>query len=997
MALKEYKKKRSFADTPEPQGGKPSANTLQFVVQKHDASRLHYDFRLEMDGVLKSWAIPKGPSLNPADKRLAMMVEDHPFDYKDFEGIIPEGNYGAGTVMVWDEGTYEALEPAKKGAAKTTQATKATGNGSPSKPTMEKLLLKELKDGSLKFRLNGKKLKGEFALVRTQGRGENSWLLIKHRDQYATEKPVTDKDKSVVSNKTLEQIEKDPRSRQWQSNRNAGSKTTKKAAPAKTAKESTSTKIPTKTTGQRSSTKGAPTKISTSTKTPTKATTKRSSTKISDAKTNPKKSAPTLPSNTGRKATMPKDISPMLATLVDKPFDDEGWSYEIKWDGYRALTYLKKGKVELRSRNNKSFEKYYPIYEAFKDWTIDAVLDGEIIVVNEEGQSNFNALQNWRSEADGELIYYLFDLLWLDGRDLTGLPLSERRQLLEAIVPKEGIIRYSESFDTSGTEFFAAAQKAGLEGIMAKKSDSSYTPGIRTREWLKIKTASRQEVVIGGYTRNEDSPKEFSSLLVGVFEKGKLIYTGKIGTGFTDKMQKEMMQQFRPLVQKTSPFSTVPDVNKPSRFRPNPPDAKATWLKPKLVCEVSFREMTEDGVMRHPSFEGMREDKNAKDVVRETPIHVSGSLIHNPSSETSKPTRSPKATSARSSKTKTMANKTTPPAKSPSPSKSPAPSKPLTRPAASTDRKTLLNPSEETQTKSINGHDLQFTNLSKIFWPKEKYTKRDLLNYYYQVAPYILPYMKDRPQSLNRYPNGITGQSFYQKNVLGKVPDWIETFPYHSEGDNEDKEFLVCTDEASLLYMISLGCIEVNPWSSRVKNPDNPDFCIIDLDPGKNTKFEQVIEAAQVTRQVLESAGITSYPKTSGSTGIHIYFPLGAKYDYEHSKEFARVIVQRVHEEIPSFTSIERTVSARKGRMYLDFLQNRPQATIAAVYSARPKPGATVSTPLDWDEVKKGLKISDFTIKNVPDRLKAKGDLFKPVLGKGIDMQKALDRLMQAV
>jgi len=997
MALKEYRKKRSFTDTPEPQGGKPAAKTLQFVVQKHDASRLHYDFRLEMDGVLKSWAVPKGPSLNPADKRLAMMVEDHPFDYKNFEGIIPAGNYGAGTVMVWDEGTYEALDHAD-GKTKTARpkatpkrsAAKTGPNGSPSKSEMEKLLLKELKDGSLKFRLNGKKLKGEFALVRTQGRGENSWLLIKHRDQYATEKPVTDKDKSVVSNKTLEQIEKNPRSRQWQSNRTAA----------------------TKPTATKPTTKPTPKTTTKTTTKPTKPTLKKTPAK-SSSKTPTKRSPnPPLPPNAGRKAPMPKDISPMLATLVDKPFDDEGWSYEIKWDGYRALTYLKKGKIELRSRNNKSFEKYYPVYEAFKDWTIDAVLDGELIVLNEKGQSNFNALQNWRSEADGELIYYLFDLLWLNGRDLTGIPLSQRRQILASIVPKEGIIRYSESFDVSGTEFFAAAQKAGLEGIMAKKTDSEYTPAIRTREWLKIKTASRQEVVIGGFTRNEDSPKLFSSLLVGVFEKEKLVYTGKIGTGFTDKMQKEMMQQFRPLVQKTSPFSTVPDINKPSRFRPEPPDAKATWLKPKLVCEVSFREMTEDGVMRHPSFEGMREDKNAKDVVREKALHVSKSLIQTPEasdpgnptlpSKTSRPSKTTRPSiTSRPSKTTRPSRTSTPTGRTPKTktmaSKTKSPTEQLTKPTAPADRKTLLNPSEETQTKKINGHDIQFTNLSKIFWPKEKYTKRDLLNYYYQVAPYILPYMKDRPQSLNRFPNGITGPSFYQKNVLGKVPEWIETFPYHSEGDKEDKEFLVCTDEASLLYMISLGCIEVNPWSSRIRTPDNPDFCIIDLDPGKNTKFEQVIEAAQVTRQVLESAGITSYPKTSGSTGIHIYFPLGAKYDYEHSKEFARVIVQHVHEEIPSYTSLERTVSARKGRMYLDFLQNRPQATIAAVYSVRPKPGATVSTPLDWDEVKKGLKMSDFTIKNVPDRLKETGDLYKPVLGKGIDMQKALDQLTQAV
>jgi len=953
MALKEYKNKRSFRDTPEPTGGKPATKALQFVVQKHDASHLHYDFRLEMEGVLKSWAIPKGPSLNPADKRLAMMVEDHPFDYKDFEGIIPPGNYGAGTVIVWDEGTYEPLEQTK--SPNSTKSTNDTVKSTTTtKAAQEKKLLKELRDGSLKFRLNGKKLKGEFALVRTRGRGENSWLLIKHRDKYASETPITEKDKSVVSHKTLEQVEHNPRSKQWQSNRKADpSKTktskastssTKTAKTAKTKSSSTKTAVKTIlktiTPTTRKSTSKSTAKVARKTtpaKTPDRAAEKTLD-RAADKALKKASANLTLPPNAGRKTPMPKDISPMLATLVDHPFDEAGWSYEIKWDGYRALAYLKKGKVELRSRNNKSFEKYYPLYDVFSKWTISAVLDGEIVVMNDKGQSNFNALQNWRSEADGELIYYVFDLLWLDGRDLTGLPLSDRRRLLESIIPAEGVIRYSESFDTSGTKFFAAAQKTGLEGIMAKRSDSYYTPGVRTREWLKIKTASRQEVVIGGFTRNEGTSKLFSSLLVGVFENGKLQYTGKIGTGFTEKMQKDMMKQFRPLIQKTSPFGVIPDINKPSRFRPDPPDAKATWLKPRLVCEVSFREMTEDGVMRHPSFEGMREDKDAKEVILETAM----------------------------------------------------PTKKLVAKRGTT---TLLNPSDETQTRNINGHDLSFTHLSKIFWPKEKYTKRDLLNYYYQVAPYILPYMNDRPQSLNRHPNGITGPSFYQKNVLGKVPDWISTFPYHSAEDKEDKEFLVCTDEASLLYMISLGCIEVNPWSSRVDTPDNPDWCIIDLDPAKNTTFDQVIEAALVTKQILESAGITSYCKTSGSTGIHIYFPLGAKYTYEHSKEFARVIVTRVHEEIPSYTSLERTISARKGKMYLDFLQNRPQATIAAPYAVRPKPGATVSTPLHWEEVKKGLKMLDFTIKTIPARLKETGDLFKPVLGKGIDMEKALKKL----
>jgi bifunctional non-homologous end joining protein LigD len=914
------------------------------VVQKHAASHLHYDFRLEMDGVLKSWAIPKGPSLNPADKRLAMQVEDHPFDYKDFEGIIPEGNYGAGTVMVWDEGTYESLDD--KDHSKTAQ---------------EKVLRKELRTGSLKFRLNGTKLKGEFALVQTKGRGDRSWLLIKHRDKYASDKPVTDKDKSVVSKKTLQQIADNPKSRQWKSNRKSAD--TAASTPARTGRKPATP--PAARPGRKLATPSAPTPA------------------------------------VGRKAPMPKDLAPMLATLVDQPFDDAGWSYEIKWDGYRALGYLKKGKVELRSRNNKSFEKYYPVYEALKAWPIDALVDGELVVLNDKGESNFNKLQNWRSEADGSLIYYLFDLLWLNGRDLTGLPLSERRDLLKSVVPADSIIRYSDSFETSGTKFFATAQKLGLEGIMAKRTDSLYIPGARTRDWLKIKTASRQEVVIGGYTLNEGTSKLFSSLLVGVFENGHLQYTGKVGTGFTEEMQRDMMRQFKPLTQKASPFGTTPDVNKPSRFRPDPPAAKAVWLKPVLVGEVAFREMTEDGVMRHPSFQGMREDKNARQVVLEKALPVETAVAEKPKSR--------KSPAAKSIAPRPAADRVIPAtpdhsagpenfvgSASPRPSSS-VPSGYIRRsrvlsPVKTKDRSTLLNPTDESQSRDINGHNLSFTHLSKIFWPKEKYTKRDLLNYYYQVAPYILPYLNQRPQSLNRHPNGITGPGFYQKNVSGKVPDWIETFPYHSAQDKEDKEFLVCTDEASLLYMVSLGCIELNPWSSRVQSPDNPDWCIIDLDPDKKTPFEKVIEAAQVTKKILDAAGITSYCKTSGSTGLHIYFPLGGQYTYEESKEFARLIVSRVNAEIPAYTTIERTVSERKGRMYLDFLQNRPQATIAAPYSVRPKPGATVSAPLHWEEVKKGLTTLDFTIKNMPARLKEMGDLFKPVLGKGINMKKALSR-----
>jgi bifunctional non-homologous end joining protein LigD len=663
-------------------------------------------------------------------------------------------------------------------------------------------------------------------------------------------------------------------------------------------------------------------------------------------------------------------LKPMLATLVDKPFDEQGWLYEIKWDGYRAVAFVNEGKVELKSRNDKSFnDKFYPVVDALKKWKVNAIVDGEVVVMNDNGISNFGNLQNWRSEADGDLYYYIFDILWLEGKDLTSVPLLDRKAILNSVLKENDSLKISQAFDESGIKFFETAKKMGLEGIIAKKAHSAYHTGDRSKDWLKIKANKRQEMVIGGYTLNDDSVKPFSSLLVGVFNGSDLIYTGKIGTGFDIKTQKEMLKRFKPLTTKKSPFTQLPDINKPSRFRPDPPHATATFLKPELVCEVSFTEMTSDGIMRHPSFEGMRIDKKAKDVVKE------------------------KATSTlkivKESKTKMKATAKSVKTKAPKKTGVDKMIKPIKQKA----RATLLNPTDNTQVKKINGHELKFSNLNKLYWPKEKITKRDLLNYYYQVAPFILPYLKDRPQSMLRHPDGITGFSFYYKNIKGKAPDWIETYDYHSENDGEDKEYLVAKDEASLLYMASLGCIEMNPWNSKVQSEDNPDWCIIDLDPAKKTTFNQVIETALVTKNILDEIGVLSYPKTSGSTGIHICIPLGAKYSYEQSKEFARAIVTRVHERLPETTSIERIVKNRKGKMYLDFLQNRPQATVSAPYSVRPKPGATVSMPLHWQEVKKGMKMADFTIRNAMDRIKSEGDIFKPVLGKGINLLKVIKNL----
>lgn len=901
MGLTEYKKKRSFTDTPEPKGGKGTGKTLRFVVQKHDASHLHYDFRLEMEGVLKSWAIPKGPAMDPEIKRLAVMVEDHPYDYRDFEGIIPKGQYGGGTVMVWDEGTYTPFEPESEDLK-----------------TQEKQLLHQFHSGKLKFILSGKKLKGAFALIKAYGKGENTWLLMKLEDKYAQTEDILLKDKSVLSRKSIAQIEKHP-------DQVYGKTKHPKAKP--TAPKAEKVKKDLKTKAQSNQPAG--------------------------------NSFQSLVKK-GVKTPFFDQLKPMLATLVKEAFDEPGWWYEVKWDGYRALAFLNDSRAELKSRNDQPFnERFYPIYQELKAWGINAIMDGELVVLNEKGTADFGALQNWHSEADGTLRYYVFDLLWYDGFDLRGLSLVDRKAILAELVPDQSSVILSKDFETSGIDFLDAAKRAGLEGVIAKRKDSQYHTGNRTLDWLKIKSNQRQEVVIGGFTKNEGSPKPFSSLLVGVFEKEKFIYTGKIGTGFSLKTQKELLAQFQPLIVAESPFATQPDVNKANPFRYQSLNAIATWLKPELICEVSFTEMTTDGLMRHPTFEGMRSDKNPEEVLLERAVPRDQVIDKN----TMETKNKKKGDTLKKEKT----SKSSPKAR------------------GKKGAEILLEPEEENQLKVVNGHSLKFTNLDKIFWPLEKVSKRDMINYYHQAAPFILPYLVDRPQSLNRYPNGITGGSFYQKDVTGKVPEWIKTYLYHAEGEDTDKHFLVADQEASLLYMANLGCIELHPWSSTVQKPEHPTWCIIDLDPGKNT-FEQVIEAAQVTKAVLDDMGVPSYCKTSGSTGLHIYIPMGNKYTYEQSKEFARIIVTLVNRELPKFTSLERAVAKRRGKMYLDFLQNRPQATIAAPYALRPKPGATVSMPLDWEEVKKGLQMKDFTIFNAVARMHEMGDIFSPVLGKGIDL-----------
>jgi bifunctional non-homologous end joining protein LigD len=827
--LNDYKRKRNFKKTPEPAGSTKNKRTKHaFVIQKHHASHLHYDFRLEADGVLKSWAVPKGPSLNPKDRRLAMMVEDHPLDYASFEGTIPEGNYGAGEVIVWDTGTYDMIGnlPFREALAK----------------------------GDIKFTLRGKKLKGEFALVKMKTEKDNTWLLIKKKDEYVSEQNILENNHSVLSKRRLE----DP--------------------PPKNGKFKT---------------KPAIRKID-----------------LSDA--------PVAP--------MPHGIKPMLANVAEEPFDREGWLFEIKWDGYRAIAEIKKGAVELYSRRANDFKKKYPsIVESLSCVRHDAVIDGEVIAVNERGISQFQLLQDWDRGQKGNLLYCVFDILYLDGHDLRTLPLRRRKDILREVVDGISGIQFSDHIEERGIDFLAVAKKQGLEGILAKDGESVYREGKWTDDWQKIKIVNHQEAVIGGFTEPRGGRKHFGALVLGVYNGDELVYIGHTGGGFNDKSIAALRKQLNPLIQKDSPFAKTPKTNMP-----------VTWVQPKLVAEIKFQEWTSDGHMRQPIFIGIREDKSPRDVVREEKTR-----------EPRKGKRFGKAS-----------------------------------PAAADSEKGLL----------IDDTLVKVTHPDKIFFPKEKYTKGDVIAYYRVMAPYILPYLKDRPESLHRFPNGIKEESFFQKDVDHQPPPWVRTTNIHSDTEDRDLNYLICDDERTLVYIANLGCIEINPWSSRAESLDKPDYAIFDLDP-EGISFDEVIRAAHEIKKVLDSGGIASYCKTSGATGLHILIPTHARYSYDQVKNFVEIIMRTVQKRLPNTTSVERSPKKRQKRVYLDYLQNRRGQTIAAPYCIRPREGAPVSTPLDWKEVKKGLDPAKFTMKTILNRIKKKGDIMSPMLGQSIDLQRALAKL----
>ena len=770
--LRDYRRKRKAGKTPEPEArAQPRARARKtppiFVIQRHDARRLHYDLRLERNGALASWAVPNGMPLEPGQRHLAVHVEDHPMEYATFEGEIPKGNYGAGTVEIWDSGTYELVE--------------------------------EKRDGGLTFRLDGKRLQGTWTLVpaRLDGKEQN-WLLLRKREEQA-----------------------------------------------------------------------------------------------------------------GRSHGTRRRYRPMAATLVEELPRGDGWLFEPKWDGYRALAYVRGGEVEeLQSRSGKSdfksrFEKVAKaLPRALR--TCDCVLDGEVCALEEDGRASFSAMQ----QGSGRLVYYVFDLLEQDGEQLLELPLTERRKRLAKLLGRSANVALTETFD-DGEALLEAAAQQGLEGVMAKRADSRYEQR-RSGQWLKVKVRPRQELVVVGYTKGQRKRERMGALVLAVQEQGGLRWAGNVGAGFTEAAIDDLLARLKPLVRPDSPLVTVPKM-------PRVRKGDVTWVEPEVVVEVAFVEWTHDGHLRAPVFLGIREDKASEDVRREEPL-----------------------------------------------------------------------PNELRKGKRT----LKLSNLDKVFWPEEGITKGDLLSYYREVAPVLLPHLRDRPFTMKRYPDGFEGKFFFQKDAPKHMPDWIPTrrFEVSTREKPRQRRMIdapLVNDELALLWMVNMGCIDMNTWYSRVDKPDRPDWVLFDLDPSDDVGFREVVQVALLVKELLDGLGLAGFPKTSGADGLHVLVPIARRSTYGQVREFAEIIARTLASTHRGLVTTEWVKRKRRG-VLIDANQNGEGKTIASVYSVRPRRGAPVSTPLRWDEVNEGLEPRELTMDEVLRRVARDGDLFAPVLDGGQSVAQAL-------
>jgi bifunctional non-homologous end joining protein LigD len=759
--LSEYKRKRDPKETPEPFGSKrQKTKDPIFVVQRHDARRLHYDFRLEKDGALLSWAVPKGVPLEPGEQHLAVHVEDHPLEYATFEGEIPKGQYGAGTVEIWDSGTYELLE--------------------------------EKKNGGLTVRLHGKRLEGTWALVPAHLSGdEKNWLILRKRDDSAPE------------------VRRSPRA-----------------------------------------------------------------------------------------------YRPMLATLAQEIPRGAGWVFEVKWDGYRAIADLAGSDATLTSRNGNDLTARFQnvakeLAKAVK--TPDCVLDGEVCALDDAGRSSFSAMQ--QGNAGTPIVYYVFDVLEVEGEPLIDLPLVERRKRLEQLLDKRNrTIRLSEAFD-DGEALLAAAKQQQLEGVIAKRLDSRYLPGRRARDWLKIKTHQEQEFVVAGYTKGTGRrASSFGALVLGYYSGGELVYAGNVGTGFDAKEIEKLLDRLRPLKRPGPPFREVPKMPKVRK-------SDVIWVEPKLVAQVEFAEWTHDGRLRAPSYKGLREDKSPEEVRREEP----------------------------------MADRI-----------------------------------------KKGSRELKLSNLDKVFFPVERITKGDLLEYYRAVAPALVPHLKDRPFTMVRYPDGIEGKKFFQKDAPSHMPEWIPRFRTQVSTRESPRQrkwvnFPVAGDELALLWMVNMGCIDMNTWYSRIDRPDRPDWVLFDLDPSPDVGFKETVQVALLVKEALDAFGLVGFPKTSSAEGMHVLVPIERRYTYADTRQFAEIVAGAIARTHRGLATTEWTKSKRRG-VLIDSNQNGEGKTIASVYSVRPRAGAPVSTPLRWSEVNEELDPLSFTMPVVLERVRRHGDLFEGML-----------------
>ena len=914
--LAEYRRKRDFSRTAEPSGDHevPEAGRLHFVIQKHAASRLHFDLRLELDGVMKSWAVPKGPSIDPSMKRLAMQVEDHPIDYNTFEGTIPQGEYGGGTVMLWDQGTYIAEGYSADDSEDAIREAYARGD--------------------LKITFFGERMRGSWALVRMKYNRDGSspsakpqWLFIKHRDDYAsTDDIVADNMTSVTTGRTMEEIATG-KSKVWHSNR------TESVATTKTKKKSAA---------------------KSKTKSPARAAA------ISD---------------------IAKSLEPMYASVGER-VPGEGWTFEPKYDGVRVLAFATPGDVRLITRNGKDKAAQFPeIVDALSALSTKKkkalVLDGEIVALIDGEPGRFQELQSrmhvkethmiarHRTSSPAALI--LFDILAAGDDVLMREPWTKRRARLLKEIGKSTShqVRITESIEGDGEKMLALARKQGWEGIIAKRVESLYEPGNRSRSWLKLKIEFRQEFVVGGFTEPRNSRQHIGALLLGYFDRDRFIYVGHTGGGFTGAGLAEMHRKLAPLEIPKSPFAEVPKTNE-----------RAHWVEPQVVVEVKFSEWTGDGKLRQPIYLGTRDDKTASEVGRE------GTSMQKKSA--AKKTTTGKSPAAKTSNSKarkrvyaqrTLESDDKPAAKA-------------TKRTKSVNSGAIVRQLDEIQASTGSGKleisrdaSIDVSNLSKVFFPKKKLTKGDLLRYYATVAPYVLPVMADRPLVLKRFPNGVTGPSFFQQNA-GDVPDVVRTETIHTQGGSTNLR-LVGGDLATLLYTIQLGAVSVDPWHSRVQSLDHADYTIIDLDPGPRAPFGRVVEVARWAKEVMDSLGLHGALKTSGSSGLHIYIPLPADTPNEAATLVAQIVATRVSEEHPKVATIERWVKSRgAAQVYVDYLQNIIGKTVAAAYSARANPDAMVSTPLDWDELTDDLDPREFTIETAPQRFADVGDIWAAQLKK---------------